>query len=343
MAFAFWGTSPNLNRAVNELNRRTGILNNLVNALSVFVDNVSSALDGALTGQGNIAAIGDMEDAVKWAIAIAEDNSHGYDQKNREGPDYDCSSLVYCALRAAGFPVTSIGTTYTMKADLPAMGFKFHEGVDNSSILRRGDILWRSSHTEIYIGSNKRVGAHCNELGTTTGGKTGDQTGEEISIKSGLGSWSGYFRYEPVSTVVHVPSLISQTGIVGDYTANYASVSWASGTKQRQVYNKWNMQSDSNKYKDGIATIGGRYLVALRPKFGQVGDKVNINLVNGEYISAIIADEKGEDAGNEWGHVMDGAISIVEFEAQTTLPTEKVPSRWKGQRVTNIRNFGSVL
>ena len=32
------------------------------------------------------------EKAVTWAIKIANDPAHGYDQDNRWGPDYDCSS-----------------------------------------------------------------------------------------------------------------------------------------------------------------------------------------------------------------------------------------------------------
>ena len=35
-----------------------------------------------------------IEKAVEWAISIANDNSHGYDQAHRDGPDYDCSSLI---------------------------------------------------------------------------------------------------------------------------------------------------------------------------------------------------------------------------------------------------------
>ena len=32
-----------------------------------------------------------VEEAVQWAIDTANDSSHGYDQGNRWGPDYDCS------------------------------------------------------------------------------------------------------------------------------------------------------------------------------------------------------------------------------------------------------------
>ena len=38
------------------------------------------------------------EKAVTWAIKIANDPAHGYDQDNRWGPDYDCSSLVISCL-----------------------------------------------------------------------------------------------------------------------------------------------------------------------------------------------------------------------------------------------------
>ncbi len=40
--------------------------------------------------------------AVEWALQIANDNSHGYDQGNRWGPDYDCSSLLIQAWENAG-------------------------------------------------------------------------------------------------------------------------------------------------------------------------------------------------------------------------------------------------
>ena len=42
------------------------------------------------------------EKAVTWAIEIANDPAHGYDQDNRWGPDYDCSSLVISAWQQAG-------------------------------------------------------------------------------------------------------------------------------------------------------------------------------------------------------------------------------------------------
>lgn len=153
------------------------------------------------SGSGSVAPGGQgVEDAIQWALAIARDNSHGYDQGSRWGPDYDCSSLVYEAFRVGGgfdLPVHS-GYTGSMIADFTAAGFTWLAGVGNSaSELQRGDILLNvSSHVEIYLGENMNVGAHINEFGGITGGQTGDQTGNEIS-EGGFYSypWDGVLRY----------------------------------------------------------------------------------------------------------------------------------------------------
>lgn len=158
------------------------------------VENINS-------GGGSVAPGKGVEDAVKYAIGIASDNSHGYDQSNRWGPDFDCSSFVYESFRVGGgfdLPVHS-GNTYTMRNDFTKIGFKWYGGMGNtSSNLQRGDILLNiSSHTEIYIGENQNVGAHMNEFGGISGGRSGDQTGEEISTNGWYAfPWDGILRYE---------------------------------------------------------------------------------------------------------------------------------------------------
>lgn len=65
-----------------------------------------------------------VEQAVAWAEGIAADNSHGYSQPGREGQDFDCSSLVCRALRAAGFGAPSPSfSTRTMGAWLTSHGW----------------------------------------------------------------------------------------------------------------------------------------------------------------------------------------------------------------------------
>ena len=56
-----------------------------------------------------------IESAVNWAVKIANDNSHGYDQNNRWGPNYDCSSLVISAFEQAGCKVKSGGASFIIR------------------------------------------------------------------------------------------------------------------------------------------------------------------------------------------------------------------------------------
>lgn len=127
-----------------------------------------------------------IEKAIEWAVDIANDNSHGYDQIGRWGDDYDCSSLVISAYEQAGIPVKEAGATYTgnMLSAFKKCGFEaipYKKGMN----LIAGDVLLnKKHHTALYIGDGKIVQASINEKGGIVGGKTGDQTEREISVGS---------------------------------------------------------------------------------------------------------------------------------------------------------------
>lgn len=127
--------------------------------------------------------------ATEWAENIAKDDSHGYDQRYRWGDDFDCSTLVIRAYNYAGIKTNA---TYTgnMKDKFIKAGFKDISSKVNlhtANGLRRGDVLLvrnsKHHHAAIYSGNGYEVEASINEKGTTTGGKTGDQTGKEILIR----------------------------------------------------------------------------------------------------------------------------------------------------------------
>lgn len=140
-----------------------------------------------------------IEKAVQFMVDVANDNSHGYDQSHRNGPDYDCSSLVGTALNKAGFNVNKSSTTRNLYSQLIKEGFKVVSGSR-----KRGDIFLKVGHHVVMCtDSNNIVHASINEKGTTTGGKTGDQTGKEICTRSWYnysGGWDYHLRYNGYSS-----------------------------------------------------------------------------------------------------------------------------------------------
>ena len=130
-----------------------------------------------------------IDNATKQMEAWAADSSHGYDQANRWGPDYDCSSAVISAWELAGVPVKTNGATYTgnMRGVFLRCGFAdvtWSVNLSNGEGLKRGDVLLNiQHHTAMYCGNGMEVEASINENGDVTGGMTGDQTGREFLVR----------------------------------------------------------------------------------------------------------------------------------------------------------------
>ncbi len=145
------------------------------------------------------------EKAAQFAIDFAKDDSHGYDQANRWGQDYDCSSLVITCYKMAGVPLAS---TYTgnMLSDFLNHGFKDVKNEVNvvtGAGLEVGDVLLNVvHHTAICVGNGQMAEAAGNEIGGEIGGKTGNQTGREIAVSPyhdygwGTIGWDHVLRYE---------------------------------------------------------------------------------------------------------------------------------------------------
>jgi hypothetical protein len=149
------------------------------------------------------------EQVATFMEATANDDSHGYSQNRRGGnPDYDCSSLVYFAVRhagVAGLPAAPFNTMSEGQA-LTAVGFAhltwsgdFH---DARQSLKRGDIVVNpTEHTEVYVGGGLFAGArHATPSGTEDGmpGDQGKGADQEIGIGPYLDAGlTQVYRHDP--------------------------------------------------------------------------------------------------------------------------------------------------
>jgi len=144
-----------------------------------------------------------LEQMVLNHIEMCNNDKHGYSQVNRNGPDYDCSSSIYWAMKNAGMEVTSTAwSTHSMVDALSKRGWEIAaRNVKTSANLLRGDILLNpGSHTELYIGGGKMSGFNKDENGGIKGVLPGDQTGKEAYVKpfnaSSKGQWAYVMRFK---------------------------------------------------------------------------------------------------------------------------------------------------
>lgn len=148
-------------------------------------------------------------DSLNWALKIANDNSHGYDQTHRQSPDYDCSSLVANALKKGGFDISPDSYTGNLYTRMKKAGF-VEVPIDAERL--PGDVfLTPGHHVVMCVDGNRIVHASLNEKGKINGGKTGDQTGKEICIRNFYTpsyGWKYHLRYKGVKQTDPAPKIV---------------------------------------------------------------------------------------------------------------------------------------
>ena len=106
-------------------------------------------VDVKLTGDNKTK----MEELLKEAQRIANDDRYTYSQTNRYGEfQYDCSSFV-ARLYYKFFKIVTPNSTREY-------GSNYRVGPTSSVSLQPGDVLWRRGHVIIYIGNGVYVAAH---------------------------------------------------------------------------------------------------------------------------------------------------------------------------------------
>lgn len=156
------------------------------------------------------------EKIAQVAEHIARHDSHGYSQPSRAGDgttetvtlsdgskvvihggDYDCSEMVRVCVNCAlsGNYKSPIDFMYTGNQDGELKAQNFTRMSFSASKVKRGDILLVSGHTGVAVGNGKQADAHGDEYGGINGPNRGDQTGNEVEVRSLRTSWTYIYRY----------------------------------------------------------------------------------------------------------------------------------------------------
>lgn len=260
------------------------------------------------------------ERAAEIAVEIAQDETHGYDQTHRTGPDYDCSSLVIFCYREAGLPLAS---TYTgnMLPDFLSHGFKDVKAEVNivtGAGLKVGDVLLNVvHHTAIYVGNGQMVEATGNEIGGVTGGKTGDQTGREITVNPyhdygwGTIGWDYVLRYKgPEGSPGDDSSEDSDT-----YTVKPGDSLWAIATAHNMDYRELARINNIGLHE----YIYPGQVLKLKPASDQPAEDDRYTVKQGDSLWQIAQDQ----LGNGWKWPQIASANDIRFP-YTIYPGEKL-------------------
>lgn len=292
-----------------------------------------------------------IDKAVKWAVEIANDDSHGYSQDIRWGPHYDCSSFVIAAYEQAGIPVKSAGATYTgnIRSIFTQRGFTdvtSQVNLKTGAGTKKGDVLLNTENHAALVRDDGGAIVHASN------------SSNGICLRGWYNHpWNYVLRYtQGYSVNTLKPQRERVIKIPEGLGKLYTYETW---NREEHGYTKWIAnqkklielceQRGERRYDaDGYGYVGNRYAVAMTNTFGNIGDYVDIYCVDGRVIHAILGDEKhtgkpvayDPNPANKWGH-LNGQV-VVEF--MTNWPANPVHQNPPGNGgVTKVINLGNYF
>lgn len=227
-----------------------------------------------------------IDKAVDFAVNVANDNSHGYDQIHRWlNPDVDCSSLVILSYENAGVPVKEAGATYTgnMKNAFVKCGFEAIPYKKPMGLMKGDVILNEKHHTCMYIGGGKIVQASIGDKGTI-GNKGGDQTGREVLVCNFYEyskGWDYVLRYkeqEDINTV-NVEMRVLRQGDKGEQVKTLQRLLKELGYKGKPVNGVQKDLTIDGDYGSNTAYSVGQLQTTMKNK----GIIQNVDYIVGSY------------------------------------------------------------
>lgn len=179
------------------------------------------------------------------------------------------------------------------------------------------------------VGRLSDAGGVASGVGTGVNGIIG-QIGD-LTTQAGAETTDGMQQYPhetiDMASVLTAPQsqVMSWTGYCADgwwFAGRTWSTDILAGSGQERVHDAWN--AAGSVFTNHVATLDGRYLVAVKPALGEAGQYIDITLENGTVIPAIVADTKGNEnyGATDYKYVhSDG--SIIELEVDADYGIEK--------------------
>jgi murein DD-endopeptidase MepM/ murein hydrolase activator NlpD len=262
-----------------------------------------------------------------------------------------CMAFVQWCFNEAGIPFdfksASVSAVYNhYKSTKPSMIIK------TSDTILPGDVMIQNHHTGIVVKDNG------DGTVSTIEGNTTNSVAERTQKKSTI---LGFIRHQSLgdSTTISTSSSSTNTSNDANLINGETRLVPISGLGKSKTFMGWQMitSKTSKQYKlrsaagqnfdsDGFGIINGRYVVAMKPYWGAVGDYVDVKLDNGTTIKGIIGDIKGnENAGVSFSKYAHGDTkansSIVEFVVDKNT---WYPPKTKGRTVIKYHpEFNSTV
>ena len=166
--------------------------------------------------------------------------------------------------------------------------------------------------------SSDDSGSTSADSGSATSGSDTDRKGKTWTLPAGLGTTKTYMGWQCITD---------------------------KSSDQYKLMQKTGMPFDT----EGYGKVNGRYVLAMTPKYGKIGDYVDIKMTDGSVIHGILGDEKNtnDPGANEWGH--DNGNTVLEFVVdksswygkKSNPGTDSNHPEWKGIGVKSVTNQGS--
>lgn len=228
-----------------------------------------------------------LNNAINWAIQIANDPRYYYHMPPIPPYGYDCSSFVIDAFRQAGVPVYSAIDTTNMISEMTTNNTFTNIAFVDINNCQRGDILLKpyagaAGHTCIYLGNGQIVHAANSSTGIVVANYYNNGYTDILRLTDQLpGSWTwhakptGEYQKEDIEAQENAALIYEQ---LSQYSWTMAAVAgFLANVGFEGVYNPWRWEHDivissTDSYNIDVSRSHGYGLTQFTPASKYVWD-----------------------------------------------------------------------